>query len=88
MEYKYNYVSDHIRVLNKLAELTEDSNMTCISSFHLVKMFGLDYRTVKSRLKILELDGKGAFIDREERIFITEEGVSLLAKRLNKNNKD
>ena len=43
---------------------------------------GMDQRTVRAHLKIMEIDNIGSFVDPEEKEFCTKEGFILLANRL------
>jgi hypothetical protein len=54
----------------------------------LASHLGMDTRTVKSHLKIMEVDAVGVFMDPDEKQFCTKEGVALLANILKLNNKD
>jgi hypothetical protein len=42
----------------------------------------MDKRTVRSHLKIMEVDAVGVFMDHDEKQFCTKEGVALLASIL------
>ena len=79
---KNNYNSKHKRINNFLVELKKYNYSACVSVYHMALMLRMDYRTVKSHLKVMETDGMGAFIDTREKVFCTKEGINRLAKKM------
>ncbi|MFC2072189.1 hypothetical protein ACFLUU_05705 [Chloroflexota bacterium] len=76
------YVARHEQILNKLVEMLKESNSGCIAVTKIADELGMDQRTVKAHLKVIEVHHVGVFSDPEEKQFCTKEGVTLLAKRL------
>ena len=66
----------------KLIEKFREHGYGCFSVTKLAAELGMDQRTVRDHLKILELDNFGVFVDPDGREFCTREGISLIAKKL------
>ena len=81
-KYDRNYIARHHQIREKLMEMIEKRNCGCFSVPKIAAELGMDQRTVKSHLKILEIDNAGVFTDPEEKQFCTKEGLILLANRL------
>ena len=77
-----NYVARHKQIVNKLMEMVEESGSGCVLVTKVADELGMDRRTVRAHLKIIEANHAGVFADTGEREFCTKEGVALLAKRL------
>jgi len=84
MNEKYDryYVTKHERIMSKLREITETSNCGCVLVPRIAAELGMDQRTVKSHLKIIEVDKAGMFVDPDEKTFCTKDGITSLAERL------
>ncbi len=80
--YDRDYIARHVQIVNKLVEMVKESGSGCISVTKIADALGMDQRTVRAHLKIIEVNHAGVFADREEKEFCTKEGVTLLAKRL------
>lgn len=63
-------------------EMAKKSDRACFLVSKVAAELGMDQRTVRSHLKILEMDHDGVFVDPEEKQFCTREGLILLANRL------
>lgn len=81
-KYEREYISKHEQILKKLAQLTRESCGGCIAVSKLATELGMDQRTVRAHLKILEVDRGGVFADVDGKEFCTREGIVLLARRL------
>lgn len=77
-----DYASRHERVVQKLMEMVEEKGCACFPVSKLAAELGMDQRTVRNHLKIIEIDNAGVFMDPDDKQFCTKEGVALLAKRL------
>lgn len=77
-----DYTIRHQKIVGKLTELCHDTNYACFSVPKLAAELGMDQRTVRAHLKIIEIDNAGVFLDPEEREFCTREGLIRLAERL------
>jgi predicted transcriptional regulator len=77
-----DYTIRHEKVVNKLMEIAAEKDCGCVSISKLATELGMDQRTVRAHLKIIEIDHAGVFTDSDERQFCTREGIILLAKRL------
>ena len=77
-----DYVARHEQIWNKLVEMAEESGHGCIQVSKIATDLGMDQRTVRAHLKIIEVDNAGVFVDSDEKEFCTKEGIALLAKRM------
>ena len=62
--------------------MTKDSSCACFPVCKIASELGMDQRTVRARLKILEINNVSVFLDPDEKEFCTKEGLILLANRL------
>jgi DNA-binding transcriptional ArsR family regulator len=81
-KYERDYIARHERIRSKLMEMAKRSDCACFLISKVATELGMDQRTVRSHLKILEMDHDGVFVDPEEKQFCTREGLVLLANRL------
>lgn len=81
-KYKRDYVVRHERIRSKLMEMAQKCGSGCLSISKVAAELGMDQRTVRAHLKILEMDHVGVFADSEEKQFCTREGLTLLANKL------
>ena len=86
-KHERDYISTHTQIKKKLVELTRENKCACVDVTQLASRLGMDTRTVRSHLKIMEVDAVGVFMDRDEKQFCTKEGVSVLANMLKLNKK-
>ena len=77
-----DYIIRHEQIWNKLVKMAEESDSGCIRISKIATELGMDTRTVRAHLKILEVHNAGVFIDSDEKEFCTKEGIALLARRL------
>ena len=77
-----DYIAKHEQIKNKLMEMTRESEYPCFSVSKIATELGMDQRTIRSHLRILEVDSGGVFVDPERKEFCTIEGITQLAKRL------
>ena len=73
-ETEARYVSDFLYTPMQVADIFHMNVRIC--------QLGMDQRTVKAHLKIIEVDHAGVFADTAEKEFCTREGITLLAKKL------
>lgn len=66
--------------------MIEKNSRACVNVAQLASSLGVDQRTVKSHLKIMEVDEVGIFVDHTEKQFCTKEGITSLASYFNKYN--
>ena len=76
------YVARHEQIRKKLIEMAQKSEGECFSVAKIAAELGMDQRTVRAHLKILEVHNAGVFVDADEKEFCTREGIALLAKKL------
>jgi len=81
-KHERDYITKHEQIRNKLVELVKEDGSGCFSVSKIAVELGMDQRTVRAHLKILEVDNAGVFVDPEEKEFCTREGITLLAKKL------
>ena len=77
-----DYTLKHEKIVNKLMEMSAEGESGCFSISRLAIELGMDQRTVRAHLKIIEMDHGGIFTDPDEKQFCTKDGVILLAQRL------
>ena len=80
--HERDYVARHEQIVKKLMEMVKESGGRCVSVTKIADELGMDQRTVRAHLKIIEVNQAGVFADTMEKEFCTREGVTLLAKRL------
>jgi len=85
-----DYITRHAQIRNRLLELVKTSERACFEVAKLASELGMDQRTVRSHLKIMELDNCGLFVDPGEKSFCPKEGIALLAQmiKLNEHSND
>ena len=81
-KHERDYIAKHQQIRNKLLELSSESERACFDVAQLASQLGMDIRTVRSHLKIMEVDALGFFMDPGEKQFCTKEGIALLANML------
>ena len=77
-----DYIARHVQILKELTEIAKESDSGCFSVAKIATRVGMDHRTVRIHLKIMELDNVGVFVDPELKEFCTREGIITLARRL------
>ena len=80
-----DYIARHERIKDKLLELIKESDFACFEVAKLASDLGMDQRTVRSHLRIMEVDSVGVFVDPDEKQFCTREGIAMLANMLKLN---
>jgi len=83
-----DYLDRHKQIRDKLMELVSSGGRACVDVSQLVPQLGMDIRTVRAHLRIMEVDSLGVFMDSGEKQFCTKEGVVLLANTLKLNRTD
>jgi len=81
-KHEREYTARHKEIRNKLLQMAKDSNCACFHVSKIAADLGWDQRTVRSHLKILEIDKAGVFLDAEEKEFCTREGLALLVDKI------
>ena len=76
------YITTHEKIVKELIEMTRESTSACFSVTKIAARLGMDQRTIRAHLKVIELDNIGVFVDTEQKEFCTKEGIIMLAKRL------
>lgn len=82
-KHERDYIAKHQQIRDKLVELVSESERACFDVAQLASQLGMDIRTVRSHLKIMEVDAAGVFMDPGEKQFCTKKGIALLANMLN-----
>ena len=77
-----DYTVRHQRIVSKLMEMAQECNCGCFPVPKIATELGMDQRTVRAHLRIIEIDNGGVFLDPDEKQFCTREGLVLLANRL------
>ena len=54
--FERDYISKHTQIKKKLLELTSNNERACVDVAQLASQLGMDKRTVRSHLKIMEVD--------------------------------
>jgi DNA-binding transcriptional ArsR family regulator len=81
-KHEYDYIAKHEQIIRELTEIAKESDSGCFSVAKIATRVGMDHRTVRIHLKIMELDNVGVFVDPELKEFCTREGIITLARRL------
>jgi hypothetical protein len=77
-----DYLARHKRIRGKLMEFVNSTGHACVDVSQLAGQLGMDVRTVRAHLEIMEVDSAGVFMDSAKKQFCTKEGVALLANIL------
>ena len=77
-----DYIARHEKIWNKLIEMADATERRCIKVSKIAAELGMDQRTVRAHLKIIEVHNAGIFVDSDEKEFCTKEGIALLAKKM------
>ena len=80
--HEREYIDKHEQIMSKLLQMVEETGSGCISVHQIAVELGMDQRTVKSHLKIMEIHNAGVFADPNEKEFCTREGLVMLAKKI------
>ncbi|MCK4863339.1 MAG: hypothetical protein KAS25_03535 [Dehalococcoidales bacterium] len=86
--YERDYISKHQQIKEKLIDLTRENKRACFDVAKLAYQLGMDIRTVRAHLKVMEVDMVGFFMDPGEKQFCTKEGIALLSDMLKLKDKD
>ena len=81
-KYERDYITKHERIRNKLLEMVKNSDRACFEVAKIAAELGMDQRTIRAHLKIMEVDSIGVFMDPSEKQFCTKEGISMLASMM------
>jgi DNA-binding transcriptional ArsR family regulator len=76
------YVERHQQIRDRLIQMVKESKRGCFHVSEIATALGMDQRTVRAHLKILEIDNAGIFLDHKEKEFCTKEGLALLAEKI------
>lgn len=84
-----DYLTKHKRIRDKLIETVNKTGVGCVDVSQLAYRLGMDVRTIRGHLEIMEVDSAGVFVDSTKKQFCTKEGIALLANalKLSGNNK-
>ena len=80
--YDREYITRHEQIRYKLMDMMRTSERGCFEVAKIATELGMDQRTVRAHLRIIEVDNAGVFMDPAEKQFCTKEGIMLLASRL------
>jgi predicted ArsR family transcriptional regulator len=77
-----DYLARHKRIRDQLIVTVRNSGYGCVDVSQLANKLGMDVRTVRAHLEIMEVDSAGVFMDETKKQFCTKEGIALLANTL------
>lgn len=77
-----DYLARHCTIRDELINALNDSGRGCVDVSQMACRLGMDTRTVRAHLEIMEVDAVGVFLDTTRKQFCTKEGVALLANSL------
>ncbi len=77
-----DYLTRHKRIRDKLMDTVSSTGSGCVDVAQLAYRLGMDVRTVRAHLEIMEVDSAGVFVDSAKKQFCTKEGIALLANAL------
>lgn len=75
-----DYVVRHKKIRDRLESEMKKCDCGCISVPGIAAALKMDERTVRSHLKIMEMDKVGAFLDPDGKAFCTKNGIINIAK--------
>jgi hypothetical protein len=76
---KQDYLAKHKRIRDELIEIVNSTGCGCVDVSQLSDRLGMDVRTVRAHLEIMEVDSAGVFVNPTKKQFCTKEGISILA---------
>jgi hypothetical protein len=77
-----DYLAKHKIIRDKLIDMVNSTGRGCVDVMQLAQRLGMDVRTVRAHLEIMEVDAMGVFVDSTKKQFCTKEGIALLANAL------
>jgi hypothetical protein len=77
-----DYLDRHRKIRNILIDTVNRTGRGCVDIAQLASRLGMDVRTVRAHLEIMEVDSAGLFVDSTKKQFCTKEGIALLANTL------
>lgn len=77
-----DYLTRHKKIRDKLIDIVNSTGSGCVDVSKLAYQLGMDVRTVRAHLEIMEVDFAGVFVDSTKKQFCTKEGIALLASTL------
>ena len=77
-----DYIARHMKIVKELIEMSKEFDSACFSVAKIAARLGMDQRTIRAHLKVIEVDNIGAFVSAEQKEFCTKEGIIALAKKL------
>jgi predicted ArsR family transcriptional regulator len=77
-----DYLNRHRKIRDTLLDTVKSSGRGCVDVTQLASRLGMDVRTVRAHLEIMEVDSAGLFVDSTKKQFCTKEGIALLANSL------
>lgn len=80
--HQRDYLILHKRIRAKIIDTVSTSGRACIDVSQLAHRLGMDIRTVRAHLEIMEVDSVGVFMDPAKKQFCTKEGIAQLANTL------
>ena len=81
------YENTHKKVKKVVDEKTTKKACGCVSVNEIASELMMDPRTVKKHLGVMEIDEYGKYLDPNEKIFCSREGIEGLAKSFKKKKK-
>ena len=82
-----DYIIKHRTIRDKLIGKSKVRERACFNVSELASELKMDVRTVRSHLRIMEVDAIGVFVDAGQKQFCTKDGIALLASMLRINEK-
>jgi|GEM_PF-710474 len=79
---KRDYVIRHEQIKNKLIQMSKECSYGCFPVSRIASELGMDQRTVRAHLRIIEANSAGVFVDPGEKSFCTREGIIQLANKI------
>lgn len=76
------WVKKHKEIAEKTEEASSEKKCGCVSVNEIAEGLNMDPRTIHSHFEVMRYDKSGEFLDPDEKIFCTREGIKQLAKRM------
>jgi predicted transcriptional regulator len=77
-----DYLTKHKKIRDILIDIINSTGRGCVEASQIANRAGMDIRTVRAHLEIMEVDNVGVFTDLSRKQFCTKEGITLLVNTL------
>jgi predicted ArsR family transcriptional regulator len=79
-----DYLKTHEKVKNIVKKKAFDDAYCCVKVDDVANELGIDSKTAKVHLDLMEIDEFGSYVDREQEVFCSMDGIERLRNRFKK----